>query len=82
MSNKAAVLWLAIGIVIGGTATAGLQIKGASAQGVSALWQLGVDSGGQGAGVAWRLNSATGHMETCSASGGTPRCFTMPAPSN
>jgi hypothetical protein len=41
-------------------------------------WQLSVAGGGTPA--AWRLNTATGFMELCSAAGGTPRCDAMPAP--
>ena len=60
-------------------AGASLNLRSAIAETApSPFWQLGVASGGSNG--AWRLNTATGFMEFCSDTGGTPRCDAMPAP--
>jgi hypothetical protein len=43
------------------------------------IWQLGV-AGGNSSSIAWRLNTATGFLELCNLTGGTPRCDAMPVP--
>jgi hypothetical protein len=83
MSSKSAAIWLVAGIAIGAIGASAFPIGKAGAQTSATLgeWVLGVDTGGQTS-VAWRLNRMTGHMDICTATGGNPRCLTMPAPSN
>jgi len=75
------ILWLISGIVIGTVTSLAYTPALAQAIGSNGTWQLGVSNWNQ-VNSAWRINTATGAMELCSAYNGKPDCFIMPKPSN
>lgn len=79
--KKPAFLFVALAAIF--VADASLDLRSATAETAPSQpagpWQLGVASGNSGP-AAWRLNTATGFMELCTSTGGTPRCDAMPAP--
>jgi hypothetical protein len=78
MPGTKELLFLGAGMSIGALAIGIVETRAVAQAGSSvAVWQLGVESGGS---VAWRMNTASGYMEVCSAPALQARCTVMPKP--
>ena len=64
MPGTKELLFLGVGISIGALAIGIIETRAVAQAGPAAVWQLGVENGGS---AAWRMNTASGYMEVCSA---------------